>query len=50
MSYRKDDGSTVTGIIFVVFCVASFAMGYWIRDQGVIFQINQTQPQQEVQE
>lgn len=47
MSYHRDNGSTTTGILFVVFCLLSFSLGYYTRHIGIVLQVN-TPAQQEV--
>jgi hypothetical protein len=36
---RKDDGSTITGIIFALAIALSFGMGYRLRDMGFTLHI-----------
>jgi hypothetical protein len=48
-NYGRDDGSTVTGIIFAVAIVVSFAAGYKIRDNGIVFGATQTPNTTEIQ-
>jgi hypothetical protein len=39
--YGRDDGSTVTGIIFAVAIVFSFTAGYQVRDKGFKLNVQQ---------
>lgn len=39
MSYHKDDGTTIGGIVLIASIVVAFCAGYWARDNGLIVHI-----------
>ncbi|MBW4422212.1 MAG: hypothetical protein KME13_23855 [Myxacorys californica WJT36-NPBG1] len=38
-NYHKDDDSSIGGVMATILVVIAFTAGYWIRDRGIIFQI-----------
>jgi hypothetical protein len=44
----RDDGSTMGGIVVVIAVIAAFLFGYYVRDSGYVFQINQSTAPQEI--
>lgn len=44
MNDRKDDGTTLGGIGIAIACLICFAAGYWVRDLGFRFYVQQSPP------
>lgn len=41
---REDDGNLWQGVSVAVLIIAAFIAGYWIRDIGIVINIQQAQP------
>ncbi len=49
MTQRKDDGSFVGGFVMAIACLLCFFGGYWLRDLGFQFHIQQQEPTEQIE-
>jgi hypothetical protein len=41
MNNHRDDGTFATGLVMAFLMILSAAGGYWVRDIGIIFRVEQ---------